>query len=196
MNRQIMTRKLILLAFALTATASLIAGCSRHSDDHSHLDDLDATSSMSLSPPSLTYPQELDVDARDAESVATTAVRTMYSWRFDTDTDGTAAVRRATPLLNATLAEQFAAIPPQPFVNYRLWGDWAAADARATVTAALSAEEHPDDTPTQWHRKVATQIDVTAKNGTALHTWSFAVLLTMQKQAGQWLVAQFDPLGV
>jgi hypothetical protein len=176
--------------------AAMLAACTPDTDSHDHLDDLDATSSMPMTEPSLTYPPSLAADAGDAEDVALAAVRAMYRWRFDTDTDPRAAVTRARPLLAAPLADQFAAIPPEPFVNYRLWDDWARAGAHTTVTASTSAEEHPADTPTQWHRKVSTRITITNRDGQQLHEWTFAVLITTQKQAGQWLVAQFQPLGV
>lgn len=182
------------LATIALAAAIVCAGCSQN--DHDHLDHLDATSSMIITPPSLTYPPSLDVDAADPDSVTLGAVRTMYRWRFATDDDPRDAVRRAEPLLNAVLATQLAAIPPEPFINYRLWDDWKRAGARTDVTATISAERHPDDTPTQQQRKVATRITVTDRTGKQLHQWEFAVLAVIQKQAGQWLLAQFQPLGV
>lgn len=184
------------LATIALATAIVCAGCSQNDhDDHDHLDHLDATSSMVITPPSLTYPPSLDVDASDPDSVTLGAVRTMYRWRFATDDDPRDAVRRAEPLLNAALATQLTAIPPEPFINYRLWDDWKRAGARTDVTATISAERHPDDTPTQQQRKVATRITVTDRTGKQLHQWEFAVLAVIQKQAGQWLLAQFQPLG-
>ncbi|MCK8616345.1 hypothetical protein [Gordonia sp. C13] len=185
------------LATIALATAIACVGCSQNDhDDHDHLDHLEATSSMVITPPSLTYPPSLDVDAADPDSVTLGAVRTMYRWRFSTDEDPRDAVRRAEPLLNAPLATQLAAIPPEPFINYRLWDDWKRAGARTDVTATISAERHPADTPTQQQRKVATRITVTDRTGKQLHEWEFAVLAVIQKQAGQWLLAHFQPLGV
>ena len=196
MNGDTMIRKIASLAALLALTFGAVACAQDNHDGHDHLDDLDATSSMSITPPSLPYPTSLGVDATNAEDVALAAVRAMYGWRFTTDTDPRDAVDRAVPLLNAALAAQLRAIPPEPFINYRLWDDWHQQSARTTVTAAVGAEEHPDDTTDQWHRKVATRIEVNTPGGKTLHQWSFAVLITTQKQAGQWLVAQFQPLGL
>ncbi|MCZ0914093.1 hypothetical protein O0V02_16975, partial [Gordonia amicalis] len=75
-----MNRRRGLATIALTA-AIVCAGCSQN--DHDHLDHLDATSSMVITPPSLTYPPSLDVDAADPDSVTLGAVRTMNHPRFD-----------------------------------------------------------------------------------------------------------------
>ncbi|TSD93498.1 hypothetical protein FOV72_19755 [Gordonia rubripertincta] len=151
---------------------------------------------MSITPPSLTYPPSFGVEATNADDVILGAVRSVYGWRFDSDDDPRAAVNRTQPLLSAALATSLAAIPPEPFVNFKLWDEWKRAGARTYVRATISPERHPADTPYQQHRKATTMISVTDRSGDALHQWEFAVLVVVQRQAGQWLVAQFQPLGL
>ncbi|MFW0797661.1 hypothetical protein AAFP30_27915 [Gordonia sp. CPCC 205515] len=178
------------------AAVLVLAGCGLISaPDDQPMDRLEDNYRMEVTEPSLPYDPPLGIDETSAQSVATGAVRIIYGWRFDRDTDSYAALLRATPLMTAPLANELRTVAPQPFVNYRTWEEWAAQNASTTVVATIAGEEHPADTEDEWRRKIGVELTVHAA-GRPLHQWTFAVLITAQRQAGQWVIAEFRPLGV